>query len=236
MATQIDRDFATKLLQTFDNPEEHGVHFLFNEWWRHAPEEVTAAYLEGFRSVPETAAFLEEQFYAEPLDLDTLSSYRNETLGHSYYHFIVDNGLEAKIATNYRMLHDHMDNSGALDGMPEEFKYAILRGFQIHDFLHVLTGYQPDPLGEVALQAFSLAQMRFPYMSMWMSVLTTRMTFLEPHTIPAIMDAITDGWQFGKKAKNIAFLRYEEMLDEPLLPLRKRYGIDASGCGPAQTG
>ncbi|KAA1192497.1 hypothetical protein F0M18_07445 [Pseudohalioglobus sediminis] len=231
MSNAIDRHFAEKLLLTFDNPDEHGVHFLFNEWWRHAPAAVTQQYLEAFRSVPEAEAFLASGYYADPLDLDTLAGYRHETLGHSYYHFIVDNGLEAKIATNYRMLHEHMESSGALDGMPEEFKYAIIRGFQIHDFMHLLTGYDPDGPGEIALQAFTLAQMHFPYMAMWMSVLTTRMTFLEPDSIPTVMDNIAEGWQFGNRAGNIAFLEYEKMLDRPLLDIRREYGIDPAGGG-----
>tara|TARA_R110002110_G_scaffold205066_1_gene416772 strand:- start:179075 stop:179707 length:633 start_codon:yes stop_codon:yes gene_type:complete len=191
-----------------------------------------AATGRALRAVPGAQTFLDEQYYADPLDLETLSKYRNETLGHSYYHFIVDNSLEEKIATNYRMLHDHMEQTGALAGMPDEFKYAILRGFQIHDFLHVITGYEPDPEGEIALQAFTLAQKRFPYMAMWMSVLTTRMSFVDPNMITMVMDAITQGWQFGSSVKNIAFLRYEEMLDQPLMALRREYGIDAAGQMP----
>ncbi|MCB1842109.1 MAG: hypothetical protein KDI09_04025 [Halioglobus sp.] len=232
MTATIDREFAEKMLQTFDNPQEHGVHLLFNEWWRYAPQEVTQSYLKQFCALEHAQGFLNKRFYADPLDLDALGRFRDGTLGHSYYHFILDNHLEEKIAMNYRQLHEHMDNSGQLDSMPEEFKYTILRGFQIHDFLHVLTGYDSSPFGEVALQAFTLAQKRFPYMSMWMSTLTTRMTYLEPETIGPVMDAITDGWQFGRKVGNIVFLEYETMLDRPLVDLRREYGIDPTGSVP----
>lgn len=50
--------------------------------------------------------------------------------------------------------------SGALDGMPDEMQLAVLRGFQVHDILHVLTGYDSSGQGEIALQAFSLVQLQ----------------------------------------------------------------------------
>lgn len=31
MANMIDREFAAELLKTFDNPQAHGVHVLFNQ-------------------------------------------------------------------------------------------------------------------------------------------------------------------------------------------------------------
>ena len=53
--------------------------------------------------------------------------------------------------------------------MPHELNYAIIGGFQIHDILHVPTGYTPAPIHELALQAFCLTQLQFPYFGMWTS-------------------------------------------------------------------
>ncbi len=82
--------------------------------------------------------------------------------------------------------------------MPGEMKYAIIRGFQIHDILHVITGYTPSGLDELSLQAFCLAQLQFPYFGMWMATTTSRMTFLDPDAIVPVMDAISRGWQLGR--------------------------------------
>lgn len=88
----------------------------------------------------------------------------------------------------------------------------------MHDFLHVLTCYDPSARGELALQAFSLAQFPFPfpYFGIWMSVVTTRMTFHEPRSITTTMDAMSDGWQYGRSTGNLMVQAWEEMLADPL--------------------
>jgi ubiquinone biosynthesis protein Coq4 len=225
----IDRTFAEKLLETFDDPDKHGVHLLFNEWWRHAPASVTAKYLADFESVPAQRAFLEARHFAEPVDLAALAALPRDTFGRAYHDFIVANGLDRKIAIHYRTLHEMMKASGALDAMPEPFQYAVLRGFQLHDFLHVVAGYDSSPKSELALQAFCLAQMRFPYFAMWMSVVCTRMTFVDPDAIEPVMDAITQGWSAGRRTACLQFERFEEQLDRPLADVRRRYGIPETG-------
>jgi ubiquinone biosynthesis protein COQ4 len=225
MSVTLDREFAEYLLKTFDDPGKHGVHLLFNEWWRFAPDEVIAKYVADFQAVPEQKAFLEEHYFSEPLDLDTLGRLPAGSVGRAYHDFIVLNGLEKNIAINYRQFHDSLARSGQLDRMPEELRYAIIRGFQIHDLLHVMTGYEATSRGEIALQAFCLAQLRFPYFGMWMSVVTTRMTFLDPDSIVPIMDAITDGWTFGRAARNIQVLKLEQMIERPLSEVRQEYGL-----------
>ena len=139
------------------------------------------------------------------------------------------NGLEKNLAIGYRALHEAMKARGALDGMPEPFQYAVLRGFQIHDFLHVLTGYDSSRRGELALQAFCLAQIRFPYFGMWLSVVTTRMTFLEPDVIQPAMDAIAAGWSAGRRVANLQFGRWEERVEQPLDALRRELRIPGEG-------
>lgn len=229
----LDRGFAEKLLATFDDPDRHGVHLLFNEWWRHAPESVKRKYLADFEAVPEQRAFLADGHFADPVDLEGLASLPHGTLGRGYRDFIVANGLEKNIAIHYRTLHGAMKASGALDGMPDAFQYAVLRGFQIHDYLHVLTGYDSSPRGELALQAFCLAQIRFPYFGMWMSVVCTRMTFLDPDAIRPVMDAISAGWSSGRHVANLQFGRWEERVAEPLADLRRELGIPRDGLTPS---
>jgi ubiquinone biosynthesis protein COQ4 len=226
-APTIDRAFAENLLNTFDDPGTYGVHVLFNQWWQYAPEEAIAAYLADFERIPEQRDFLDRAYLPEPLDLETLAGYAPGLFGRDYHDFIVDNGLEKNIATNYRQFHEFLSASGQLDRMPEQLRYAIIRGFQVHDMMHVLTGYPATPSGEIALQAFCLAQIRFPYFAMWMSVVTTRMTFLDPASIVSLMDSITDGWQRGRSARNIQFPEWETMLDRPTADLRALFQVDA---------
>jgi ubiquinone biosynthesis protein COQ4 len=226
MTAMIDRAFAQDLLHTFNDPGAHGVHLLFNKWWQHAPEAAIAKYVADFEKNPGQKAFLDAHYFAPPLDLDDLAILPAGTLGRDYHDFIVLNGLEKNIATNYAQFHDMLAASGQLDRMPEALRYAIIRGFQVHDLMHVLSGYPASPAGEIALQAFCLAQIRFPYFAMWMSVVTTRMALLDPDQTIPMMNAITDGWQFGRSAKNIQFEPWETMFDRPTATLRTAFGLD----------
>jgi ubiquinone biosynthesis protein Coq4 len=224
-------EFVKNMVRTFNDPDEHGVHMLFNEWWAHAPDSTVEGYLEGLRATPGAKEFLEEHFFAPQITLEELGAMPPGSVGRGYYDFLTENGLEKNLATNYKMLHDFMAKSGQLDRMPDDLKYAIIRGFQIHDLLHVVTGYTPKPLDELALQAFCLAQLQFPYFGMWMSTTTTRMTFLAPQSIVPVMDAISRGWQLGRSVANLQFERWEDSFGEPLVTLRARYELPAEGIG-----
>lgn len=228
-ALVIDRTFANSLLRCFDDPGAYGVHQLFNEWWQYAPDSTIEKYLADFRSAPEQSQFGRERYFAEPQNLEVLGRLAAGTLGRAYFDFIVDNNLEKNIAINYRKFHESLEANGTLKRMPEDLKYAIIRGFQIHDLLHVLTGYGATPRAEIALQAFCLAQIRFPYFGMWVSNVTTRMTFLDPDMITPTMDAITEGWSFGRHTQNLQFAKWEAMFDQPVAALRRRYGIAENG-------
>jgi len=101
----------------------------------------------------------------------------------------------------------------------------IVRGFQIHDFLHVLTGFDSTPMGELAQAAFHFAQLRYPYHAMRMAVTTAHMAFLNPGITVQAMDAIVEGWAYGRAAGNINFVRWEDEIDTPLDELRVRFNL-----------
>jgi len=222
-------EFVKNMVRTFNDSDEHGVHLLFNEWWQHAPDVTIERYLEKFRATPGAKGFLEDRFFAEPIELDDLAAMPEGSIGRGYHEFLTDNGLEKNLATNYKMLHDFIAKSGQIDRMPEDLKYAIIRGFQIHDILHVITGYTPDGLHELALQAFCLAQLQFPYFGMWMATTTSRMTFLQPDGIVPVMDAISSGWRLGREISNLQFEKWERMFEESLAAVRPRYGVPSDG-------
>ena len=81
-------------------------------------------------------------------------------------------------------------------------------------------------MGELALAAYYLAQMRLPYHAMRMAVTAAHYALLEPRIITECMDAIADGWSFGRRSENINFAKWEEEIDTPLLELRQRFKLD----------
>lgn len=221
----LDRTFAAEFLETLDDPAKHGVHLLFNSYWRHMPDDVRAKYVAALHADPELKRFVEARWFPEPYAFDGLADLPRGSLGYAYYRHIIDNGLNPEIATGYRGFHQMLEASGALERMPDEVKYMVLRGFQTHDLLHMITGMSTTGLGEIALQAFCLAQLPSLYFATWMSVSTTRAAFLDPDAIAPLMDAITEGWRLGRQLPNLQVVRWEEHLHRDLAELRREYGV-----------
>ena len=83
-------------------------------------------------------------------NLDTLERLPDGTLGREYARFMRSNGLSPDIFT------------APSNVANPEFAYLAQRLRQSHDLWHVLTGYSPDEPGEIALQAFTYAQIHAP--------------------------------------------------------------------------
>ena len=225
----VDRGFAEKFLRAVDRPLEYGVYFLFHDWWANAPQRAIDAYLAELETIPGVRTFLDQRFIAEPVSLKQLAACAPGTLGRGYHDFVVQNQLEKNLATNYRQFNTELHESGKLDRLPDDMSYMMVRGFQIHDIQHVLTGYDSSPYGELALAAFYLAQLRFPYHAMRMAVTFGHAAFVNPSITVDAMDAICDGWTRGRASGNLNFSRWEEEFDTPLDLLRQRFKVSESG-------
>lgn len=229
MRAKIERSFGDKFLTSAEDFYGYGVHLLFNDWWRHAPADAIDKYVEAIETHPEQSELAADEWYAKPLSLEQLKRFPEGTLGHAYLQFMVDNNLMEKLAVGYRELHESFEAEGRLERLPPILKYKVLRGYQTHDLHHVLTGYPATPLGELGLQAFELAQTPFPYAAMWIAVVTSHMTFVDPYLIAPAMDAITQGWAYGRRARSLQFVKFETMLERPLIEVRQAYGLDTGG-------
>ena len=224
----VDRAFSERFMSAVDRPMEYGVYFLFHDWWAEAPESAIEAYQAELDAIPGARACIDEGYIADPIPLERLTECAEGTLGHGYYRFIVDNGLEKNLATNYHAFNAELHSSGKLDRLPPDMSYMMIRGFQIHDFQHVLTGFDSSPYGELGLAAFYLAQLRFPYHAMRMAVTLGHAAFVNPEITVDAMDAIVEGWSQGRKSGNLNFARWEDELDTPLTELRERFEIAAA--------
>jgi ubiquinone biosynthesis protein COQ4 len=49
---------------------------------------------------------------------------------------------------------------------------------------------------------------------------------VDPWLIKPAMDAITEGWAYGRRTKSIQFVAFETMLERPLADVRAEYGLD----------
>ncbi|MEM9039540.1 MAG: Coq4 family protein [Actinomycetota bacterium] len=221
----VDRHFADRFLRAVDRPLDYGVVLLFNDWWAEAPQSAIDAYVGHLRQAPGADEFLAARHLPEPTKVEDLASCAAGTLGHGYHSFIVDNSLMANLGVDYRTFHDRLLAEGALDRLPDDLAYTIVRGFQIHDVLHTLTGFSPTRLGELAQAGFHFAQLQFPYHAMRFAVTTAHLAFVDPASITKAMDAMTDGWAMGRAAENTHFHRWEDEWDTPLDELRERFCV-----------
>lgn len=222
----LDRTFAAEFLKTVDDSAAHGVHILFNQFWQHMSPEVRKQSVDRLYADPQLKAWVEEAWYPDDYDFESLADLPAGSLGKAFHQHIVTNNLTKEIHKGYQKYHDHLERTGVLANMPDEIKYTVLRGFQTHDFLHMLTGFDTTGLGEIALQAFGVAQTGSLYNSMWIAVTTTQAAFTRPWANPALMDAITEGWQLGRAVRtNLVTVKWERRLSEQVSDLRREYGI-----------
>ena len=48
----------------------------------------------------------------------------------------------------------------------------------------------------------------------------------------SVMDAISQGWQLGRQAKNLNFVKWEERFAEPIEDLRRELGLPQAVAQP----
>ncbi len=142
------------------------------------------------------------------IDFDALRALPASTLGGAYVRYLDAENLDP-------------DLFQAPPGLPEVPAYLAQRVRQTHDIWHVLTGYKTDVAGEVALQAFSYAQMRMPSSALLTLIGTVR---LAPHA-RKVVAAAWEGFQRGAEAAFLPVVRFEDMWEDDLDDVRRRLQI-----------
>jgi ubiquinone biosynthesis protein Coq4 len=51
------------------------------------------------------------------------------------------------------------------------------------------------------------------------------MAFVDPNLIKPAMDAISHGWSYGREARSIQFIKFEQRLDQPLEEVRREFRL-----------
>lgn len=95
-----------------------------------------------------------------------------------------------------------------------------------HDVWHALTGFTTDPVGEIGLQAFYLAQFSSPLAQLLLTLAHAHVLTKSPGDSPALMDSIARGWLLGKRAQPLFGLPWHEMWDRPLDEVRRELCVD----------
>jgi ubiquinone biosynthesis protein COQ4 len=162
---------------------------------------------------PEVAAVLEAKPSIPRMSLDLLRACPEASLGAAALEFYTTNNLDPGIFPDY----DETD----------EFDYFRTRMGHTHDIRHVLTGFGTDVIGEVAVQAFDLAQIRQSLPALIMAVALAKSAIVAPESIPDVVRAITEGYAMGKRAKNLFVVDLAKYYRKPLADVRRELGMSA---------
>jgi ubiquinone biosynthesis protein COQ4 len=169
---------------------------------------------EARRRSPQCAA-LWDQRYDPPLDLDQLAKLPNGTLGYEYSHFVRENGIEPL-------------GSQVEWGEPKNLlQYTMLRGYKLHDVLHVVLGCPATPLGEVPIVAFSVGQadhdsksVKAPALAL--AVVLLHIALRRTHEFAEACRLIGEWTRIGGRSRPYTEFRLEEMMDQRVEDVRDR--------------
>jgi ubiquinone biosynthesis protein COQ4 len=144
------------------------------------------------------------------IDLDALAKLPAGTLGHTYATFMKSHGLTPDV----------------FDGSPEEIRdpraaYVIQRMRQTHDLWHVVTNAETDPAGEVALQAFTYAQVHAPSAGI-LAALGTLRTLRHSR---AIVRDVRELLRLGRAADKLPVFPWEDHWATPVTEVRRLLGL-----------
>ena len=182
--------------------------------------EGMSGYDELALSNPQAKEMLADRYLSPDADLKALAELPEGTLGHEYERYLRENELDPKLLRESAFIEAHRKRG-------DDVGYLAERGFQLHDMFHVLTGYDTTPLGEVRVVSFTVAQTPAPYPAFIIATRPLQAALYKPMLLPVLMDAITDGWALGRKAKPLMGVHWEEHWDRPLADLRREYELEA---------
>jgi len=215
---ELDPELAQSLLESLANWDPRASVPLALDYMRLGDE----AALQGFDALalgdPQAQAMLADRYLSPSPDIEKLSGLPDGSLGREFARYLVDNELDANLLRESAFI-------GAHRARGEDAGYLAERGFQLHDVFHVLTGFDTTPLGEVRVVSFTVAQTPAPYPAMIIATRPLQMVLYKPELLPVVMDAITEGWALGRRARSLMAVHWEEYWESPLTELREEYGL-----------
>lgn len=215
---ELDPELIESLLESLASWDPRASVPLALDYMRLGDE----AALQGFDALalgdPQADAMLKDRYLSPSPDVEELGALPEGTLGREFARYLVDNELDANLLRESAFI-------GAHRARGEDVGYLAERGFQLHDLFHVLTGYDTTPLGEVRVVSFTVAQTPAPYPAMIIATRPLQMVLYKPELLPPVMDAISEGWALGRRAKSLMGVHWEEYWDHPLSDLRKTYNL-----------
>ena len=137
------------------------------------------------------------------------------SLGRAYYDFMAAENLSAEGLVDMSKI----DRPPA----PDDVTLFRERNREMHDLLHVVTGYGRDPLGEACLVAFSYAQTRLKGFAVIAIFAARRIARSRP--VYPVRRAVFEGYRHGRTAGWLPGADWEALLVQPVEAVRAQYAV-----------
>lgn len=160
----------------------------------------------------------EQRRLLDPLsDRASLAALPAGTLGRAYYDFMAAENLSAEGLVEASRLRERPP-------MADDVILFRERNREMHDLLHVVTGYGREPLGEACLVAFSYAQTELKGFAVIAVHAARRIARARPG-LP-VRRAVFEGYRRGRSAGWFPGADWEALLAEPVEAIRARFAVE----------
>ncbi|SCY39523.1 ubiquinone biosynthesis protein COQ4 [Novosphingobium aromaticivorans] len=204
-----------KLLRDKENTEE--VFYIFEALpWRNL-----RAKAERFLRSERGQALRAKEPYL-PAILDDHAALRAMpagSLAHAYCDFMEREGLSAQ-----GLVDEFEKFASKRERFEDQFLWYLNRMRDVHDMLHVLTGYGRDALGEACVLAFTYSQQPSPA-HLFIGYLAGMNINRQTRRSAPVLRAVREGQRLGKACPRLCEQSITELLPLPIEEVRRRLNI-----------
>ena len=215
---ELSPELTEALVETLADWDSRATVAFAHRFMEIGDEEALAGFDALGLEHPMAARMLADRYLSPAPDLEALAQLPEGSLGCAFVKYMRDNELDPKLLRESAFIEAHHKRG-------KDVGYLAERGFQLHDMFHVLTGYDTTPLGEVRVVSFTVAQTPAPYPALIIASRPLQAALYKPQLLPVIMDAITEGWALGRKAKPLMPVHWEDFWERPLAQLRDEFAL-----------
>jgi ubiquinone biosynthesis protein Coq4 len=192
--------------QTFTALSEALVHFRSN-----------AESVRYMLQDPRVAQLCRDRYQGEVYKPEELIKHPPGSLGHEFGAAMIAGNFDPEFYRDYYGQGPyHVDN---------DEQYLRFRIRQLHDLVHVLTGFDANEIpGELGMQAFNAAQTLRPFSIALVGFGLLRIV-LNPRELSLTLHQIAKGFALGYAADQLVAHRYEEAWGKPLVQWRRELGL-----------
>jgi ubiquinone biosynthesis protein Coq4 len=163
------------------------------------------------RASPGSARAIRERTLLSPIDLEVFRRKPQGTLGREFAEFMIRYKLDPNFYPSLEVRSDA--------------NYVVLRMRQMHDIVHVVTGFDTTEEGELGVQGFLFAQIASPLSMILVGSAALSLPFHKQEKWVRYMNNVTRGWLLGRSAELCFAQDWDLLWDLPLGDVRRKLGF-----------